>query len=164
MGSQLGYDPRNTRITYSSIYFTLQPPWKLYSPPSLYMGRALSGSFLQLSYNYIAPGPTALQPNINSSFFQFITVRAYYDLIDRVGLFFAPSYDIANSKELSTEYGVRIKSPCDCWAVDVGVTNSTNPSDTAVQFMVTLGGVGSVGQNPFGRSPFQHSTSVIPGL
>ena len=59
---------------------------------------------------------------------------------------------------------MRIKSPCDCWAVDVGVTNSTNPSDTAVQFMVTLGGVGSVGQNPFGRSPFQHSTSVIPGL
>jgi LPS-assembly protein len=162
MGSQLGYDPRNTRITYSSIYFTLQPPWKLYSPPSLYMGRALSGSFLQLSYNYIAPGPTALQPNINSSFFQFITVRAYYDLIDRIGLFFAPSYDIANRKELSTEYGVRIKSPCDCWAVDVGVTNSTNPSDTAVQFMVTLGGVGSVGQNPFGRGPFQHAMSVIP--
>jgi LPS-assembly protein len=162
IGSQLGYDPRNTRLTYSSIYFTMQPPWKLYSPPSLYMGRALTGSFLQLSYNYIAPGPTALQPNINSSFFQFITVRAYYDLIDRVGLFIAPSYDIANRKELSTEYGVRIKSPCDCWAVDVGLTNSTNPSETAVQFLVTLGGVGSVGQNPFGRGPFQHAMSVIP--
>jgi lipopolysaccharide assembly outer membrane protein LptD (OstA) len=162
IGSQLGYDPRNTRLTYSSIYFTMQPPWKLYSPPSLYMGRALTGSFLQLSYNYIAPGPTALQPNINSSFFQFITVRAYYDLIDRVGLFIAPSYDIANRKELSTEYGVRLKSPCDCWAVDVGLTNSTNPSETAVQFLVTLGGIGSVGQNPFGRGPFQHAMSVIP--
>jgi hypothetical protein len=44
------------------------------------------------------------------------------------------------------------------------VTNSTNPSETAVQFLVTLGGVGSVGQNPFGRGPFQHATSVIPGL
>jgi len=33
---------------------------------------------------------------------------------NRVGLFFAPSYDIANSKMLSTEYGVRIKSPCNC--------------------------------------------------
>jgi lipopolysaccharide export system protein LptA len=164
VGSQLGYDPRDTRITYSSIYFTMQPPWKLYSPPSLYMGRALSGSFLQVSYNYIAPGPTALQPGINSNFFQFVTLRAYYDLIDRVGLFFAPSYDIANHKMLSTEYGVRIKSPCDCWAVDVGVSKSNNPSETAVQFMVTLGGVGSVGQNPFGRGPFQHSTSVIPGL
>ena len=164
MGSQLGYDPRDTRISYSSIYFTMQPPWKLYSPPSLYMGRSLSGSFLQLSYNYIAPGPTALQPGINSAYFQFVTLRAYYDLIDRVGLFFAPSYDIANSKMLSTEYGVRVKSPCNCWAVDVGITKSINPSETAVQFMVTLGGIGSVGQNPFGRSPFQHATSVMPGL
>ena len=164
MGSQLGYDPRDTSITYSSIYFTMQPPWALYTPPSLYMGRALSGSFLQLSYNYIEPGPTAAQPNVNSSFYEFVTLRAYYDLIDRVGLFFAPSYDLANSKMLSTEYGVRIKSPCNCWAVDVGVTNSINPSETQVQFMVTLGGVGSVGQNPFGRSPFQHATSVLPGL
>jgi LPS-assembly protein len=163
-GSQLGYDPRDTRITYSSIYFTMQPPWKMYTPPSLYMGRALNGSFLQLSYNYIAPGPTALQPGINSTFYQFITLRAYYDLIDRVGLFFAPSYDIANSKMLSTEYGVRVKSPCNCWAVDVGVSKSINPSETAVQFMVTLGGIGSVGQNPFGRGPFQHATSVLPGL
>jgi hypothetical protein len=164
MGSQLGYDPRDTRITYSSIYFTLQPWWQLYTPPSLYMGRSLSGSFLQLSYNYIAPGPTVTQPGINSSFFEFVTLRAYYDLIDRVGLFFAPSYDIANSKMLSTEYGVRIKSPCNCWSVDVGVSKSINPSETAVQFMVTLGGIGSIGQNPFGRSPFQHATSVIPSL
>jgi hypothetical protein len=164
MGSQLGYDPRDTRITYSSVYFTMQPPWALYTPPSLYMGRSLSGSFLQLSYNYIAPGPTAAQPGLNSNFYQFVTLRAYYDLIDRVGLFFAPSYDIANSKMLSTEYGVRIKSPCNCWAVDVGITKSINPSETAVQFMVTLGGIGSVGQNPFGRSPFQHATSVMPGL
>jgi hypothetical protein len=29
---------------------------------------------------------------------------------------------------------------------------------------VTLGGIGSIGQNPFGRSPFQHATSVIPSL
>ena len=164
MGSQLGYDPRDTRITYSSVYFTMQPPWALYTPPSLYMGRSLSGSFLQLSYNYIAPGPTAAQPGLNSNFYQFVTLRAYYDLIDRVGLFFAPSYDIANSKMLSTEYGVRIKSPCNCWAVDVGITKSINPSETAVQFMLTLGGIGSVGQNPFGRSPFQHATSVMPGL
>jgi LPS-assembly protein len=164
MGSQLGYDPRDNRVTYSSIYFTMQPPWKPYTPPTLYMGRSLSGSFLQVSYNYIAPGPTAAQPGINSNFFEFVTLRAYYDLIDRVGLFVAPSYDIANSKELSTEYGVRIKSPCDCWSVDVGISQSINPSETAVQFMVTLGGIGSIGQNPFGRSPFQHATSVMPNL
>jgi LPS-assembly protein len=163
MGTQLGYDLRDTRASYSSIYFTMQPWWKLYRPPSLYMGRAVTGSFLQLSFNYLAPDATVLQ-SINSTSYQFITLRAYYDLIDRMGLFFAPSYDIANHKMQSTEYGVRIKSPCNCWAVDLGVTKSINPSETAVQFMATLGGIGSIGQNPFGQSPFQHPTGVLPNL
>lgn len=163
LGSQLGYDPRGNRISYSSLYFTMQPPGAA-SAPSLYMGRALMGSFLQVSYNYIAPGPTALQPGVNSSFFEFFTLRAYYDLFDRLGVFFAPSYDIVHGKLLSAEYGVRVKSPCNCWAVDVGVTKSTNPSETAVQFMATLGGIGSIGQNPFGRSPFQHPIGPLPGL
>lgn len=163
IGSQFGYDARDNRISYSSVYFTMQPPWST-AQPSLYMGRALEGAFLQLSYNYIAPGPTALQPGVNSTFFEFVTLRAYYDLFDRLGLFFAPSYDIGNSQMLSAEYGVRIKSPCNCWAVDIGVTKSINPSETAVQFMVTLGGIGSVGQNPFGRSPFQTAVSPLPGL
>ena len=165
MGSQLGYDPRDTRITYSSINFTMQPWWKLYTPPSLYMGRSLSGSFLQLSYNYIAPGPTVAQPGINSSFYEFVTLRAYYDLIDRVGLFFAPSYDIATSKMLSTEYGVRIKSPCNCWSVDVGFSKSINPSETAVQFMVTCSVESARSARiPSAVAPSSTRTSVIPSL
>ncbi|HZO82436.1 MAG TPA: LPS assembly protein LptD [Candidatus Binataceae bacterium] len=163
IGSQLGYDPRENRISYSSVYLTLQPPGSA-AAPSLYMGRALMGSFLQISYNYIAPGPSALEPGVNSNFFEFFTLRAYYDLFDRLGVFVAPSYDIVHGKLLSAEYGVRVKSPCNCWAVDVGVTKSTNPDETAVQFMVTLGGIGSVGQNPFGRSPFQHPVGPLPGL
>ena len=69
---------------------------------------------------------------------------------------------------LSTEYGVRLKSPCDCWAADVGITNSYNPNDTQIQFQITLGGLGSFGQRPFGRNPFQRSgmvgssTGVLP--
>ena len=82
MGSQLGYDPRDNRVTYSSIYFTMNRPGNLARCllDSLLHGRSLSGSFLQVSYNYIAPGPTAAQPGINSNFFEFVTLRAYYHL------------------------------------------------------------------------------------
>jgi hypothetical protein len=55
---------------------------------------------------------------------------------------------------LSTEYGLRFKSPCDCWAVDLGITNSYNPNELSFQVQVTLGGLGSIGQSPFGRNPF----------
>jgi hypothetical protein len=69
---------------------------------------------------------------------------------------------------LSTEYGVRLKSPCDCWAADLGITNSTNPNEVQIQFQLTLGGLGSVGRSPFGRNPFQtrglvgSPTGVLP--
>jgi LPS-assembly protein len=163
VSSTFGYDPRDNRITNGAVYLTMQPPWTK-PPPNLYMGRALEGSFVQLAYNYIAPGPTALQPGLNSSYFEFLSLRLYYDLFDRLGIFFAPSYDIAHSQLLSAEYGVRVTSQCNCWDVDVGITQSVNPNETAVQFMVTLGGIGSVGQNPFGRSPFQHNLNIIPGI
>jgi len=90
---------RHTHLLLQHL-LPMQPPWKPYTPPSLYMGRSLSGSFLQLSYNYIAPGRPRLQPGVNSKLLPVRHLRAYYDLIDRVGLFFAPSYDIANSKML----------------------------------------------------------------
>ena len=50
---------------------------------------------------------------------------------------------------------MRLKSPCDCWAADLGITDSTNPNEVQVQFQLTLGGLGSVGRSPFGRDPFQ---------
>ena len=160
MGGQLGYSPSTTGIHYASAYLNFQP-WWTNNTSKLYMGKAEAGSFLQLSYNYIAPGPSA-PPGVNAGFSQFLVLRAYYDLFDRMGVYFAPSYDFVTHKMLSQEYGVRFKSPCDCWAFDMGVTKTINPSETQFQFQVTLGGIGSVGQSPFGRNPFQTRTSILP--
>ena len=83
-------------------------------------------------------------------------------------MFLAPSYDLADNRMLSTEYGVRLKSPCDCWAADLGIIDSTNPNEVQIQFQLTLGGLGSVGRSPFGRNPFQtrglvgSPTGVLP--
>jgi hypothetical protein len=85
-----------------------------------------------------------------------------------MGLYFAPNYDLAASRMLSMQYGARLKSPCDCWAFDVGVTDSFNPNEVQVQVQLTLGGLGSIGQSPFGRNPFAvmglagRSAGVLP--
>jgi hypothetical protein len=89
-------------------------------------------------------------------------------VFDRLGVYIAPSYDLAAKQLLSTEYGVRLKSPCDCWAADLGITDSFNPNEVQIQFQLTLGGLGSVGKSPFGRNPFQTQglvgapTGVLP--
>jgi lipopolysaccharide export system protein LptA len=166
-GTTVDYDPRTRQqINFVSVYFDFQPPWTK-NTPNLYMGKALTGSFLQLSYNYIGPHATVTTPTEpNGS--ELIMLRSYYDLFDRMGVYFAPSYDLSSSRLLSAEYGIRIKSPCDCWSVDFGIVDTVNPHELAYQFQVTLGGLGSVGQMPFGRNPFQvmginHQPGFFPG-
>jgi lipopolysaccharide assembly outer membrane protein LptD (OstA) len=168
-GSQLAYDPRNNPgISLASIQMNLQPPWNKNNASSLYMGKALTGSFMQVSYNYVRSANTVQFVGTSRNASQFFALRAYYDLLDRLGLYFAPNYDLAASRMLSTQYGVRFKSPCDCWAFDVGITNSYNPNEVQVQVQATLGGLGSIGQSPFGRNPFAvmglvgHPTGVLP--
>ena len=167
-GSQFAYDPRNNPgISLASVEMNLQPPWNN-DVQTLYMGKALTGSFMQVSYNYVRSANTVQFVGTSRNASQFFALRAYYDLLDRIGLYFAPNYDIAASRMLSTQYGVRLKSPCDCWAFDVGITNSYNPNEVQVQVQATLGGLGSIGQSPFGRNPFAvmglvgHPTGVLP--
>ncbi len=168
-GSQFAYDPRsNPGISLASIQMNLQPPWNKNDTPPLYMGKALTGSFMQVSYNYVRSANTVEFVGTSRNASQFFALRTYYDVLDRMGLYFAPNYDIAASRMLLTQYGVRLKSPCDCWAVDVGITNSYNPNEVSVQVQATLGGLGSLGQSPFGRNPFTqmglagHPVGVLP--
>jgi LPS-assembly protein len=160
MAGQLGYEPQSNKIRYASAYVNFQP-WWTNNQSAVYQGKAEQGSFLQASYDYIGPGPEST-PGVNAGFSQFLVLRAYYDLFDRLGLYFAPSYDFVAHKMLSAEYGVRLKSACDCWSFDMGITKTVNPSETQFQFQLTLGGLGSIGESPFGRNPFQMHTSVLP--
>jgi LPS-assembly protein len=159
-GSQLGFSPTERQLRYASAYFTFQPWWTR-NQAKVYSGKAEEGSFMQMSYNYIGPGPQ-FTPGVNANNSQFLVLRSYYELFDRMGVYFAPSYDFVARKLLSSAYGVRLKSPCDCWSFDMGITKTYNPSETSFQFQFTLGGIGSVGESPFGRNPFQRRTTLLP--
>jgi LPS-assembly protein len=167
LSSQLDYNPRaHSGITFANASLAIQPPWGDKGAP-IYLGKALQGSFIEFAYNYASRNATVF-PATNKNAAQFVSGRAYTDVFDRLGIYIAPSYDLADNRNLSTEYGVRLKSPCDCWAADLGIIDSTNPNEVQVQFQLTLGGLGSVGRSPFGRNPFQtrglvgSPTGVLP--
>jgi lipopolysaccharide transport LptD-like protein len=167
ISSQLDYNPRgHAGITFANAALSIQPPWATASP-NLYMGKALQGSFAEIGFNYANRDATVF-PGTKRNSAEFISGRAYTDVFDRLGVYIAPAYDIAAKQLLSTEYGVRLKSPCDCWAADLGITDSFNPNEVQIQFQLTLGGLGSVGKSPFGRNPFQTQglvgapTGVLP--
>ncbi|MDO8433340.1 MAG: LPS assembly protein LptD [Candidatus Binatus sp.] len=168
ISSQVDYNPRShAGVTYANTYVTIQPPWSGRNKPNLYMGKALQGSFFQFGYNYSSPRAAVFEGTTGNGA-SLMTGRMYTDVFNRFGFYFAPSYDFAAQKMLSTQYGVRLKSPCDCWAADVGVIDSYNPNEVQVQFQLTLGGLGSAGRSPFGRNPFQtmglagSPTGVLP--
>ena len=168
LNSQIDYNPRShAGITFANAYINFQPPWNSQKTSGLYMGKALQGSFVQFGYSY-SNARTAVFRGTTGNGAQFMTARAYADIFDRLGLYFAPSYDLAAQQLLSSEYGVRLKSPCDCWAADVGIIDQNNPNEVQVQFQLTLGGLGSIGRSPFGRNPFQtmglvgSPTGVLP--
>jgi LPS-assembly protein len=153
MGSQVAYSPSERKVTYSSIYLNLRPPWEQLKAPKLSMGRSLAGgSFVQIAYNFFGGRFTS----------ESVLIRAYYEMFDRVGLYYAPNYNLADGSLLSSEYGVRFKSVCDCWAVDLGATDTVNPNEVQFQLQITLGGIGSFGRNPFGVNPFRASSR--PGV
>jgi LPS-assembly protein len=154
LSSQFDFSPRNhPGVTFANASVSVQPPWST-TGSDMYMGKALQGSFVEIGYNYANRNATVF-PATRQNASEFISGRAYTDVFDRLGIYVAPSYDIAATQMLSTEYGVRLKSPCNCWAADLGITDSYNPNEVQVQFQLTLGGLGSVGRSPFGRNPFQ---------
>jgi LPS-assembly protein len=165
--SQVDYSPRShAGVTFADATLSYQPPWST-KGSSMYMGKTLQGSFFEASFNYANRRDTVI-PGTNKNAAEFISGMAYTELFDFMGLYFAPNYNIASNQALWTEYGLRLKSPCDCWAFDLGVTDSYNPNDLQFQFQLTLGGLGSYGQSPFGRNPFQQlglvgsPTGVLP--
>ncbi|MGH7781468.1 MAG: LPS-assembly protein LptD [Candidatus Binataceae bacterium] len=166
LGSQVDFSPTGrTGLTFANVYMNFQPPWSHIS--NIYMGKALEGSFVQASYNYVNR-ETAVLPGTTQNANSYLSLRAYSDVFDRLGVYVAPDYNFAAAKLLSAEYGARLKSPCNCWAADMGIVDSFNPNEVQVQFQLTLGGLGSIGQSPFGRNPFQtmglagSSTGVLP--
>ena len=165
--SQVDYSPRaHAGVTLAGAWVSYQPPWST-SGSNMNMGRALQGSFLKLGFNYANRRDTVI-PGTNNNAAEFVSGAAYTELFDFMGVYFSPNYDFASGKALWTEYGMRLKSPCDCWAADLGVTDSYNPNEVQIQFQLTLGGLGSYGRSPFGRNPFQQQglvgspTGVLP--
>jgi len=108
-----------------------------------------------VAYTYAAANAVLQPPSSSENAISMVNMRAYADLSSYLGAYFAPIYDLDAHRLLTDIIGVRLKSKCDCWIVDLGFSQTYNPNDTSVSFQVTLGGLGSMGQAPFGLNPFQ---------
>ncbi len=74
--------------------------------------------------------------------------RAIFALSERVSVGLSGRYDFVGSTLVESGGGIRYRSACGCWAVDIGVINRVNPDETQLRVEVELSGLGSLGSSP----------------
>jgi LPS transport system D len=127
-GTTVDWSPRPKQgLDALSFSVAFQPPGQ--TAPSLYTGRALQGSFMQLSYTYAAPNAVLINTSKSVNSISGVSLETYLGLFNRAGVFFAPVYDFGTSRMLSSVCGFRLKSSCDCWFADFAINNSYYPNN-----------------------------------
>lgn len=63
----------------------------------------------------------------------------------RMGFLYATRYDIRNKRFFENHVGLRIISACDCWSLDMGFTDRSNPNELEWKAQLTLVGLGAFG-------------------
>ncbi|HVM95640.1 MAG TPA: LPS assembly protein LptD [Candidatus Acidoferrales bacterium] len=80
---------------------------------------------------------------LTNNLLQEVDTNIVLRLTDWAGFLYASRYNVVADRFLDNFVGLRMISSCDCWALDLTVTNRTNPSETEVKAQVTLLGVSS---------------------
>jgi LPS-assembly protein len=127
--------------------------------------RFQSPSSLGVSYRFIEKGanrPTAASPLEQQLFSADEGVKEvdgslYLRLGDYVGFTFLARYNLNRTatdepRFLERDYLLRLISRCQCWAVEAGLADKTNPDERLFRVQFTLFGLGSFGRSPGARN------------
>lgn len=143
-----------------SVGGIVREPW--WSPPP--GQRFQSPSSLGVSYRFIeksANRPTALSPLEEALFstngLNEVDGSLYLRLGDYIGFTFLARYDLSTTELtgphfLERDYLLRLISRCQCWVVEAGLADKTNPDERLFRVQFTLLGLGSFGRNPATRN------------
>lgn len=109
------------------------------------------GIFVE-DWRYEGPARAIIRSRARISY-RFLTGNAlqevHGDMLLRVtswlGLAFATRYDVVENTFLDRHFGIRALSQCDCWALDFGITDRTNPSEIEARIRFTLLGLTDAG-------------------
>jgi lipopolysaccharide assembly outer membrane protein LptD (OstA) len=80
---------------------------------------------------------------ITDSILQLLDSSIALPVTDRIALLYNMRYDIDAGRFLENYTGVRLLSSCNCWALNIGVTDTSNPNEVQVQAQFTLAGLGA---------------------
>src|SRR5206468_1187804 len=155
----VGVEQREIRGLSTGLF--VREPW--WTPPSI-VRNFQSPTTLGISYRFIpcdvnrsAPSPALESPLLNSLGVNELDGSFYLRLGDYLGFTFLSRYELSTSTVgtatlgphfLERDYLLRLISRCNCWVIQAGVSDKTNPDERLFRVQFTLFGLGSFGRTP----------------
>jgi lipopolysaccharide assembly outer membrane protein LptD (OstA) len=128
------YDAINTNVPAAAVGIELREPVVHTKETDVHERLRIHNSF-DVSYRFIS-----------DSVLQLLQARTVLRLTDRIGGIYATRYDIKENRFLENYFGVRWVSSCDCWSLDIGLSDTSNPNEVQLRAQVNLVGLGSSGK------------------
>jgi LPS-assembly protein len=130
------YDPTRSDLTSATVAFLLsEPDW---FSTGLRLLQMIRRSSFGIQYRFVAnnsvPGTSAVE-----QFDASVLLR----LTEQIGFRYSSRYNIAANRLLGNFFGLSYISACDCWSVDFGISDKSNPNEVQFQFQFNLMGFGS---------------------
>ena len=136
------YDPASDDLTSATVGVRLREARRD-------DGRLQNRTSIGISYRFITDNPLELEDPPEPAGIQQIDSDIALRLTDRFGLLYANRFNIREERFLENHFGVRLLSACDCWSLDVGVTDKSNPNEIELRAQLVLVGLGG----GFGNAP-----------
>ena len=135
------YDTNNNNLSATQVGFYVEDPRAQELDEE--HRRVATATSAGVAYRVLAPNRL-----------QQLDANMVVELTDWVGFLYSSRYDIVNRHFLDNFYGIRLLSRCDCWSLDLTVTDRTNPRELEVRAQISLVGLGS--------SPARKRTAFVP--
>jgi LPS-assembly protein len=124
------YSTSENELSSATIGVRLKEPLRALAPSA--RPRLFTRASFTVEYRYIT-----------DRILQFLDSTIALPVTDRIAGLYAIRYDILNDRFLENYAGVRLLSSCDCWALNLGFTQTTNPNEVQLQAQFTLAGLGA---------------------
>lgn len=128
----LTYDTSNNTVSSATVGVRFREPQRIFGQQI--GSRLLTRATVNVDYRFIT-----------DDIVQLIDASLALPLTDRIAALYAMRYDINSATFLQNYVGVRLVSSCDCWALNIGFTQTHNPNEVQLQAQFTLAGIGNQG-------------------
>jgi LPS-assembly protein len=124
------YDTSEGNLSSAVVGVRLREPARIFDQQV--RPRLLTRASLTVDYRFIT-----------DSILQLLDSSVAVPITDRIAVLYAMRYDIDEGSFLENYVGLQLFSSCDCWALNLGVIDTSNPNEVQVQAQFTLAGLGS---------------------